>query len=104
MNLAPAKNVESCFIPAIFICGQQDRFIHPSHSRDIHANYAGFKNLIEIEGDHNTNRPKYALDAVSIFFYQRLCMCVGLTTEELGKRRRDKGMLGVPGAGVCPSK
>jgi pimeloyl-ACP methyl ester carboxylesterase len=96
LKLRPVDNVQNCFIPAIFICGKQDRFIHPSHSQDIHANYAGEKNLIEIEGDHNSNRPRYCMDAISIFMYQRLCVAVGLTTEELSSRRREKGMLTIP--------
>lgn len=90
LKLRPKDNVEGCFIPAVFICGAQDKFIHPQHSRDIYANYAGSKNLIEIQGDHNSNRPKYCLDAISIFFYQRLCVPAGLTTGELKNRRRAK--------------
>ena len=97
LKLRPVDNVESCFIPAIFVCGAQDQFIHPSHSRDIHQQYAGSKNLIEIQGDHNSNRPKYCLDTISIFLYQRLCVPVGLTTEELQSRRRSK--LGSGGGG-----
>ena len=47
-------------------------------------------------GDHNSNRPKYCMDTISIFLYQSLCVRVGLTTEELTNRRREKGMLSIP--------
>ena len=83
LKLRPVDNVEKCHIPAIFVCGAQDKFIHPSHSQDIHEKYAGSKDIIEIPGDHNTNRPKFCLDRISMFFYQRLCVPVGLTTDEL---------------------
>ena len=36
------------------------------------------------------------MDTISIFLYQSLCVRVGLTTEELTNRRRDKGMLSIP--------
>ena len=51
LKLRPVDNVEECFVPAVFICGNQDRFIHPSHSQDIYAGYGSEdKNLIQIEG------------------------------------------------------
>ena len=41
--------------------------IHKRHSEAIHAEYAGDKNLIIVEGDHNSPRPKFMFDSVSIF-------------------------------------
>jgi len=41
--------------------------IHKRHSEAIHAQYAGDKNLIIVEGDHNSPRPKFMFDSVSIF-------------------------------------
>lgn len=34
--------------------------------------YVGDKNLIKVEGDHNSNRPTFMMDSVSIFFYNVL--------------------------------
>ena len=59
LKLRPVDNVEECFVPAVFICGNQDRFIHPSHSQDIYAGYGSEdKNLIQIEGKQYTKYKK----------------------------------------------
>lgn len=84
LRLRPIEHVHSCFIPALFVAGMEDQFIHPHHASDIHDRYAGDKNLIMVEGDHNSRRPPYFQDSVSIFFYNRLCAPVGLTEERLG--------------------
>ena len=102
LQLRPVDNVETCFIPAIFIAANEDRFIHPAHSVSIHEKYAGEKNLIRIEGDHNSNRPRFALDSISIFLYQRLCVPTGLTKEFLDAQRQKLGVapLPPPGSGM----
>lgn len=84
LRLRPIEHVHSCFIPAVFVAGLGDQFIHPHHTSDIHDRYAGDKNLIMVDGDHNSRRPPYFQDSVSIFFYNRLCAPVGLTEERLG--------------------
>ena len=72
-KLNPLKNhVKQAFIPAFFIAGKQDTFIAPKHARLLYEAYAGDKNLIEVEGDHNSPRPQYLLDSVAIFFYNTL--------------------------------
>jgi hypothetical protein len=47
-------------------------FIQPHHTECIHQAYAGDKNLIKFEGDHNSPRPQFYYDSVSIFFYNVL--------------------------------
>ena len=71
-DLAPIKHAESCFIPALFVAGESDDFISPSHSRNIHAQYAGDKNIIIVAGDHNTLRPKFMFDSAAIFLITTL--------------------------------
>ena len=68
----PIENVDSCFIPALFAHATGDEFIQPHHSEDIYAKYAGDKNLVKLEGDHNTPRPQYFLDSAGIFLSQAL--------------------------------
>ena len=90
LKLRPCDNVEKCHIPAIFVCATGDNFIHPSHSEKIHENYGGeYKNLIRIDGDHNTNRPRFCMDSIGIFLYQWLCKPTGLTEKFLKEKRTD---------------
>jgi len=86
LRLKPIENVHTCFIPALFVAGSGDEFIAPHHAQDICDKYAGDKNMVLVEGEHNTCRPAYFHDSVSIFFYNRLCAPVGLTEEKLGLR------------------
>jgi hypothetical protein len=51
----------------LFVAGDHDHFINPHHSKQIHAKYAGDKNLVIVPGDHNTLRPKFFQDSAGIF-------------------------------------
>eukprot|EP00850_Spirogloea_muscicola_P013079 SM000087S23361 [mRNA] locus=s87:252103:261379:- [translate_table: standard] len=62
-----------CFVPALFGHAEDDDFILPHHSDDICAVYAGDKNLIKFEGDHNSVRPSFYYDSIAIFFHNVLC-------------------------------
>mmetsp|Transcript_14670 Transcript_14670/g.21693 ORF Transcript_14670/g.21693 Transcript_14670/m.21693 type:complete len:608 (-) Transcript_14670:132-1955(-) len=66
-HISPIEHADKCFIPALFVAGEHDDFIHKRHSKAIHDRYAGDKNLIVVEGDHNSPRPKFMFDSVSIF-------------------------------------
>jgi len=66
-QISPIAHSDKCFIPALFVAGEHDDFINKRHSEAIHARYAGDKNLIVVEGDHNSPRPKFMFDSVSIF-------------------------------------
>ena len=106
-KLSPIDQVGMSFIPVLFVHGEDDSFIGPHHSKvcrylcvcvsvsvccvgvcfrvlahiywtqELHAKYAGDKNLILVEGDHNSVRPSFFFDSVSIFFHNML-----LTPEE----------------------
>jgi len=66
-HISPISHADKCFIPALFVAGEHDDFINKRHSEAIHARYAGDKNMILVEGDHNSPRPKFMFDSVSIF-------------------------------------
>lgn len=77
-QLSPIANADKCFIPAVFVCGINDNFVSPNHSRRIYERYGGDKNLVEVEGDHNTPRPRYLYDSIAIFLQNvlqvRVCL------------------------------
>lgn len=87
LKLKPIANVQTCFIPAVFVAGRDDDFISPAHASDTCEAYAGDKNLILVDGAHNSKRPAYFLDSVTIFFYSRLCAPAGLTENRSGLQR-----------------
>lgn len=66
-DLCPIAHADRTFIPALFVAGRQDDFIRPHHSQQIHDAYAGDKNLVLVEGDHNSPRPNFLYDSVYIF-------------------------------------
>ncbi|GBG73999.1 hypothetical protein CBR_g17709 [Chara braunii] len=72
MELDTLALAPQCFIPALFGHATSDAFILPHHSEDIYSAYAGDKNIIKFEGDHNSQRPQFYYDSISIFFYNVL--------------------------------
>jgi len=66
-HISPIAHADKCFIPALFVAGEHDEFIKKHHSESIYEKYAGDKNLIIVEGDHNSPRPKFMFDSASIF-------------------------------------
>jgi len=66
-DISPIKRVDACFIPALFVAARDDDFILPHHAQRIHAKYAGDKNLVLVDGDHNSPRPRFLFDSAFIF-------------------------------------
>lgn len=66
-QISPIMHADKCFIPALFVAGEHDDFIKKHHAEEIYEKYAGDKNLIIVEGDHNSPRPKFMFDSASIF-------------------------------------
>jgi len=66
-NISPITHADKCFIPAFFVAGEHDDFIKKHHAEAIYEKYAGDKNIIIVEGDHNSPRPKFMFDSASIF-------------------------------------
>ncbi|XVF26264.1 hypothetical protein REPUB_Repub13aG0283900 [Reevesia pubescens] len=72
MDLNCLKVAPRTFIPALFGHASEDKFIRPHHSDLILKSYAGDKNFIKFDGDHNSSRPQFYYHSVSIFFYNVL--------------------------------
>lgn len=68
-KLNPIEFVPKCFVPALFVVAKGDDFVRPHHGEKMFHKYAGDKNIIYVEGDHNSDRPDFMLSSVSIFFY-----------------------------------
>ena len=66
-DLTPVQHADKCYIPALFVAGESDDFVMPSHSQRICDVYAGDKNLVLVEGDHNSARPKFFAHSALIF-------------------------------------
>ena len=60
------------FVPALFGHATGDQVILPSHSAALNAAYPGDKNMITFDGGHNSPRPPFFYDSVSIFFLNTL--------------------------------
>jgi len=71
-DLSPISHVDKTYIPALFVAAEHDSFIRPDHARKLYTTYAGDKNLVIVDGDHNTARPRFFLDSVAIFFHNTL--------------------------------
>ncbi|KAF3451927.1 hypothetical protein FNV43_RR08023 [Rhamnella rubrinervis] len=72
MDLNCLQVSPNTFIPTLFGHAKDDKFIQPRHSDLIYNSYAGDKNIIYFDGDHNSSRPQFYYDSVSIFFYNVL--------------------------------
>ncbi|KAL9227091.1 hypothetical protein vseg_002827 [Gypsophila vaccaria] len=68
MDLNTIKVAKSSFVPVLFGHAIDDDFIQPHHSERIFDAYMGDKNIIKFEGDHNSPRPQFYFDSISIFF------------------------------------
>ncbi|KAL8432279.1 hypothetical protein Efla_000863 [Eimeria flavescens] len=71
-HIAPMNHVAEAYIPALFVYGKEDTFISPQHVKDLYAAYNGDKNLLEVEGGHNSPRPAFMLHSAAIFFRNTL--------------------------------
>ncbi|KAI9919949.1 hypothetical protein PsorP6_015976 [Peronosclerospora sorghi] len=71
-HLAPIDHAPVSFVPALFVAAEHDSFISPHHSDQIYAAYGGDKNLVKVDGDHNTSRPQFLLDSAAIFLQTAL--------------------------------
>ncbi|XP_047268338.1 uncharacterized protein LOC107870087 isoform X3 [Capsicum annuum] len=72
MRLNCLQVAPKTYIPALFGHAKDDKFVQPHHSDLIYKSYAGDKNIIKFDGDHNSSRPQFYYDSVSIFFYNVL--------------------------------
>ncbi|PON80199.1 Alpha/beta hydrolase fold [Parasponia andersonii] len=71
-DLNNIKVAKRCFVPVLFGHGIDDDFILPHHSDRLFDAYAGDKNIIKFEGDHNSPRPQFYFDSITTFFHNVL--------------------------------
>ena len=71
-EIEPKKYAARCYIPALFCHANGDNFVNKHHCADLSEVYAGDKNVIYVEGNHNSSRPRYFRDSASIFFFNTL--------------------------------
>ncbi|CAL4939503.1 unnamed protein product [Urochloa decumbens] len=72
MDLDTIQVAKCCFVPALFGHATEDDFILPHHSDKIYESYMGDKNIIKFDGDHNSPRPQFYFDSITIFFHNVL--------------------------------
>ena len=78
-RIAPIEHVNRCFIPAMFVAGDNDAFIDKRHSKRLYEMYAGDKNIVIVDGDHNSLRPRYMLQSACLFLQS--CMQLSPSME-----------------------
>lgn len=71
-DVSPIRCANKSFIPALFVAARGDDFVAPHHSKNICDLYAGDKNLIMVDGDHNSNRPYFLYTSAAIFLTNTL--------------------------------
>ena len=71
-EIEPKKYAVRCFIPALFCHAKNDTFVDQHHCKDLSDVYAGDKNVVYVDGNHNSARPRYFRDSAAIFFYNTL--------------------------------
>eukprot|EP00986_Skeletonema_menzelii_P015459 scaffold11797_cov144-Skeletonema_menzelii.AAC.4 len=78
-HISPVSHAPKCFIPAMIVAGEHDDFIKKRHAEVIHRQYAGDKNLVIVDGDHNSPRPRYMVQGAMLFLQS--CMNVSASLE-----------------------
>lgn len=61
-DLVPANHGPRSVVPALFMHGKQDTFVLPRHSQRLYNNYAGDKEMMIFDGDHNNERGTAVID------------------------------------------
>jgi len=62
-KLRPVDCARTCVTPALFAAGTEDVLVRPHHSKMIYDGYAGDKNIVTFEGDHNESRPEFFMNS-----------------------------------------
>jgi cephalosporin-C deacetylase-like acetyl esterase len=61
---------EKCNSPCFFCHAINDNFVNKKHSKDLYKIYSGEKNIMYVEGNHNSLRPKYLIKNIINFFFK----------------------------------
>ncbi|GIL52108.1 hypothetical protein Vafri_8045 [Volvox africanus] len=73
-KVSPVDAVSQSHIPALFGHAIGDTFIRISHAEALHEAYAGEKELLRFDGDHNSRRPEFFYNSVSNFWHRALLL------------------------------
>lgn len=93
-KLAPIDHAAMSFVPALFVAAEDDSFIAPHHSDQLYERYGGDKNIVKVDGDHNSARPQFLLDSAGIFLQAALMIDpelvpdLSLVSESNSRHRR----------------
>ena len=71
-DIEPVKFAKKCFVPAFFSHGKNDTFVNMHHCKDLYNEYAGEKNILLVDGEHNSLRPNILNEKGAEFFYNAL--------------------------------
>jgi alpha-beta hydrolase superfamily lysophospholipase len=69
-NIVTLEHGPRSSVPTIFMHGQDDTFIAPHHTEELYNNYAGTKELVLFDGDHNSERSEKILNRSVDFLYR----------------------------------
>ena len=100
-DLNPIDYVDRCMLPTLFMCARHDDFVGMHHTKLIYEKYAGPKEIIMVDGDHNSLRNEQALTA-GVFLQRQLkilpswaipysAQYFGLLPGGVVRRRRNAG-------------
>mmetsp|Transcript_145887 Transcript_145887/g.379263 ORF Transcript_145887/g.379263 Transcript_145887/m.379263 type:complete len:463 (+) Transcript_145887:54-1442(+) len=67
-NIVPLEHARRSFVPAMFLHARDDDLILPHHSRNLYRAYAGDKQYVQIDGDHNSERSQSVVSQAVAFF------------------------------------
>ena len=80
----PIKDLDMCFVPALFCHASEDTVINPRHTQEMYEKYPGdVKQIIEVEGDHNSERPEDFLQTAIEFLSEHMLLEKLLTDDNL---------------------
>jgi len=72
-DVSPQAHVGNCFVPALFLHGDKDDFVAPSHSELLQRDYRGEARRLTMAGlSHATRRPEAFIARASVFLVRAL--------------------------------
>jgi pimeloyl-ACP methyl ester carboxylesterase len=89
-ELKPINMAPNCLQPALFLTAKGDDFVPCHHTQEVFEAYAGDKDILYVDGDHNSSRPNECLQRIARFFYSTL-LCDRIPKRIKTVRKRQKG-------------
>lgn len=74
-DVSAIKECDTSYVPIVFFAAKDDDFIAPHHSQELYDKYGSEdKNIVFVEGDHNSPRPGFLYDSARNFLYERMAV------------------------------